>query len=69
MRFRVSARFALMPVEELAKRNLFDLGIIERELLAWTYGDEPGTLAAKQPKYWDYDPDGTVTVFLRNPGL
>jgi hypothetical protein len=57
---------AAVPFVELAKRNLFDLGVIERELFAWTV-TEPGKITPTQPKYWDLQPDGTAPVFLRNP--
>ncbi len=46
---------------ELAKQNLQNLAIVEREV----FGTEDGTLIPKQPKYWDVQEDGTVPAFLR----
>jgi len=61
---------AQVPFRELAKQNLFDLGLIEKELFAWTV-TEPvhrgGKITPTQPKYWDVQGGGTASVFLRNP--
>jgi hypothetical protein len=62
----MNPKVANMPFAMLAKRNLVDLAVIERELFAWTV-TEPGKLTPTQPKYWDLKADGTVPVFLRNP--
>jgi len=62
----MNPKVATIPFKTLAQRNLQDLGVIERELFAWTV-TEPGKMTPTQPKYWDTNPDGTATVFLRNP--
>jgi hypothetical protein len=49
--------------EPLAKRNLADLGTIEREIFA--VRADTGRFIAVQPKYWDLRADGTAEVFLR----
>jgi hypothetical protein len=62
----MNPKVATIPFATLAKRNLVDLAVIERELFAWTV-TEPGKITPTQPKYWDLQPDGTAPVFLRNP--
>jgi hypothetical protein len=52
-----------VPVQEIAKRNIEDIGAIEKEIFEHTY--ENGTLSPKQEKYWDVRPDGTMLVSLR----
>lgn len=52
-----------VPVQEIAKRNIEDIGAIEKEIFEHTY--ENGTLTPKQEKYWDVRPDGTMLVSLR----
>ena len=52
---------------ELARRNLMDVAAIEREIFAVTF--DSGKIAPVQPRYWDLQPDGTTSVFLRNPGI
>lgn len=54
-----------VPFRELARRNLIDLAVIEREIFAVTFND--GRLVPVQPRYWDLQADGTTSVFLRNP--
>jgi hypothetical protein len=54
---------ARVPFAMLAKRNLADLGIIEREVFAVTFND--GKLVPVQRRYWDLQQDGTTQVFLR----
>ncbi len=49
---------------DLARRNVMDLAMIERELFEVTFDN--GKIVPKQPKYWDLRPDGTITVFLRD---
>ncbi len=50
--------------EVFAKRNIFDLATIEREIFDCSIGDG-GTLVPKNLLYWDIAPDGTVPAFLR----
>ena len=64
----MNPKVAKIPFALLAKRNLVDLGVIERELFGWTVS-EPGKLTPTQPKSWDLKADGTAPVFLRNPWL
>lgn len=52
-----------VPVQEIAKRNIEDIGVIEKEIFEHTY--ENGKLSPKQGKYWDVRPDGTMLVSLR----
>ena len=54
---------AKIPFRELAKRNMEDLGTIEREIFGVDFAE--GRLVPKQPVYWDIREDGTVPVFLR----
>jgi hypothetical protein len=54
-----------VPFKELARRNLMDLAVIEREIFGVTFDN--GRLVPLQPKYWDLREDGTTSVFLRNP--
>ncbi len=49
--------------QELAKRNLQDLAVIEKEIFAFQFVN--GALRPIQPLYWDINPDGTVPVFVR----
>jgi hypothetical protein len=62
----MNPKVATIPFQTLAQRNLQDLGVIEREMFEWTV-TQPGKITPTQPKYWDTKPDGTTTVFLRNP--
>lgn len=48
---------------ELAKKNIHNLAIIEREI--WATNFSAGKLIPIQPKYWDVNPDGTISVNLR----
>ena len=48
---------------ELAKKNIHNLAVIEREL--WSAAIIGGKLMPFQPKYWDINPDGTVPIYLR----
>jgi hypothetical protein len=52
-----------IPFESIAKRNLADLALIEREVFATEF--EAGRLVPVHRKYWDLGADGTVQVFLR----
>jgi hypothetical protein len=52
-----------IPFKDLAKRNLQDLAVVEKEIFG--VDAENLRLIPKQPKYWDIQKDGTVPVFLR----
>lgn len=54
-----------VPVQAIAKRNIEDIAVIEKEIFAHTIGDQPGKLRPTQPKYWDVNADGTVQVSIR----
>jgi hypothetical protein len=56
-----------VPIQELAKRNWIDLAAIEREIFAVTFS--AGKIVPVQPRYWDLRPDGTTSVFLRDPWI
>ena len=47
----------------LAKKNIHNLAVIEREI--WDVNFKNGAMIPIQPKYWDINPDGTITVDLR----
>ena len=49
--------------QELAKKNIQSLAVIEREL--WSAAIIGGELMPFQPKYWDINPDGTAPTYLR----
>lgn len=65
----MNPKVATIPIQfnDLAKRNLEDLAIIEREIFA--VSGHNGKLVPVHPKYWDLKPDGTVPVFLRYPRM
>ena len=48
---------------ELAKKNIHSLAVIEREI--WATNFDNGKVIPIQPKYWDINLDGTITVNLR----
>ena len=52
-----------IPVQEIAKRNIEDIGVIEKEIFEHTYDN--GKISPKQEKYWDVRADGTILVSLR----
>ena len=54
---------AKIDFPELAKKNIHNLAAIEREIWATSFKD--GKVIPIQPKYWDINPDGTITVNLR----
>jgi hypothetical protein len=54
---------AKIDFRELAKKNIQQLGLIEKELFAHEFRE--GRIVLKQPKYWDLQPDGTVSTNLR----
>ena len=59
----MNPKVATLDFQELAKKNIQNLPVIEREIWA-AYHDDKG-LVPLQPKYWDKNPDGTVTISLR----
>jgi hypothetical protein len=58
----MNPKVAEIPFPQLAKRNIDDLAIIEREIFAYTAVD--GKFFPVQPKYWSLNPDGAVPVFF-----
>jgi hypothetical protein len=52
-----------IPFDVIAKRNISDLAIIEREVFATQF--QAGGLDPVQRKYWDLGADGVAQVFLR----
>ena len=60
----MSLKVATIDFQELAKKNIQNLSVIEREIWA-AYPDADGKLVPLQPKYWDKNPDGTVELSLR----
>jgi hypothetical protein len=59
----MNPKVASIPFREVARNNLKDLALIEKEIFDVSVG--PGGLMPKQPMYWDIKSDGTVDVFLR----
>lgn len=49
---------------KLAKNNMQDLATIEKEIFGIKYGSSGGIIPL-QPKYWDFNKDGTIPVYLR----
>lgn len=60
----MNPKVATIPFEALAKRNLQDLSVIEKEIFDVDVNN--GKLIPHQPKYWDVQNDGTVPTFLRS---
>ena len=54
---------ATIDFQDLAKKNIHNLAIIEREIWGAYHSDEG--LVPLQRKYWDETPDGTVIISLR----
>jgi len=54
---------ATINFPELAKKNIHNLAVVEREIWATNFND--GKMIPIYPKYWDINSDGTVTVNLR----
>ncbi len=52
-----------VPIQEIARRNIEDIAVIEKEIFEHTYANDK--LFPKQKKYWDIKPDGTILVSLR----
>ena len=59
----INPKVSSIPFQKLAKRNLQDLAIIEKEIFGVNFKD--GKLVPHHPQYWDVGNDGTVPVFLR----
>lgn len=59
----MNPKVASIPFQQLAKRNLQDLAIIEKEIFGTDFSN--GELVPHNPKYWDVQNDGTVPAFLR----
>lgn len=59
----MNPKVASIPFQQLAKRNLQDLAIIEKEIFGTDFSN--GKLVPHNPKYWDVQKDGTVPAFLR----
>lgn len=53
-----------LDFQDLARRNLKSLAVIEGEIFGIAVG-KGGKILPDQPKYWDLNDDGTVPVFLR----
>jgi len=60
----LNPKVSTIPFQQLARRNLTDLGQIERELFGVTFDN--GRMVPNQQKYWDLRPDGTTVVSLRD---
>ena len=48
---------------ELAKKNIQNLAVVEREI--WATNFKEGKMIPIYPKYWDINPDGTIPIYLR----
>jgi hypothetical protein len=59
----MNPKVATIPFDILAKRNLQDLAIIEKEIFGTDIKN--GMIIPHQPKYWDLQNNGTVQAFLR----
>ena len=59
----MNPKVATIDFQELAKKNIHNLAVIEREIWGAYHSDEG--LVPLQPEYWDKNPDGTVTISLR----
>ena len=59
----MNPKVAQINFPELAKKNIHNLAVIEREIWATNFKD--GTMIPIQPKYWDINSDSTTTVYLR----
>ena len=59
----MNPKVAKIPFQKLAKQNLKNLSIIEREIFGHDVKD--GAIIPHQPKYWDIKAYGTTPVFLR----
>jgi glycerol uptake facilitator-like aquaporin len=61
----LSPSISKVPVQDIARRNIEDIVVIEKEIFEHSY--ENGKINPKQKKYWDISVQGTVLVSLR-PG-
>jgi hypothetical protein len=52
-----------VPVQVIAKRNIEDIVVIEKEIFEHTF--EGGRIILKQERYWDVRPDGKMHVSIR----
>jgi hypothetical protein len=52
-----------VPVQEIAKRNIEDIAVLEKEIFDHTFHE--GKLIPKQPKYWDVNANGTTLASIR----
>lgn len=52
-----------IPFQKLARQNLICLSTIEKEIFGHHYSN--GAMILHQPKYWDFNEDGTTSAFLR----
>ncbi|MYC75398.1 hypothetical protein F4X10_06465 [Candidatus Poribacteria bacterium] len=59
----MNPQVAKINFPELAKKNIHNLAVIEREF--WATDFDNGKVMPIQPKYWDINPDGTIPVNLR----
>ena len=59
----MNPKVAQIDFPELAKKNIHNLAVIEREI--WAINRTDGERIPVQPKYWDINPDGTFPVNLR----
>ena len=59
----MNPRVEKIDFQSLAKKNIQNLSVIEREV--WAAYHDDGGMVPLQPKYWDKNPDGTVTISLR----
>ena len=59
----MNPQVASIPFQEIAKRNLQDLAVIEKEIFGADFKN--GMLVPHQPRYWDIQKGGTAPVFLR----
>ena len=57
----MNPKVAHIDFPKLAKKNIQNLSIIEREVFE-AYLDEKGRLVPKHPKYWDIQLDGKVPI-------
>ena len=60
----MNPKVAEINFQVLAKKNIQNLSVIEREIWA-AYPNADGKLVPLEPKYWDIDPDGTAELSLR----
>ncbi len=59
----MNPKVSLISFQELAKKNIQNLAVIEKEIFGVEQKD--GILIPNMPMYWDIQEDGSVTVFLR----